>query len=108
MERDLWTIVTGALKGLPPTRPRNAVYADSQIAAVYLWAVLHDRPVSWACQRRHWPMQAWRRALPDQSTMSRRLRHPAINDLLHRIRLWVTAKLASNAARIAFNRAVAA
>jgi hypothetical protein len=58
------------------------VYTDQQIAAVYLWAALHDRPVSWACQRRHWPVQAWRRALPDQSTMSRRMRHPAIADLL--------------------------
>jgi hypothetical protein len=27
-------------------------------------------------------MQAWRRALPDQSTMSRRLRHPAMQEVL--------------------------
>jgi hypothetical protein len=50
------------------------VYTDAQILAVVMWAALHDRPVSWACQRANWPMQAWRRALPDQSTMSRRLR----------------------------------
>lgn len=24
------------------------------IAAVLLWAALHDRPVSWACDPRHW------------------------------------------------------
>jgi hypothetical protein len=63
----------GALKRFPRTRPRNAVYNDPQIMAVYLWSVLHDRPVNWACDRRNWPMQAWRRSLPDQSTMSRRL-----------------------------------
>lgn len=73
MEREVWRRIAGALKQLPRTRPRNAVYTDSQILAVYLWSVLHDRPVSWACDRRNWQMQAWRRSLPDQSTMSRRL-----------------------------------
>lgn len=73
MERDIWRRIVGGLKRLPRTRPRNAVYTDPQIVAVYLWAVLHDRPVCWACDRRNWPMQAWRRSLPDQSTMSRRL-----------------------------------
>jgi hypothetical protein len=73
MERELWRKIVGALKRLPRTRPRNAVYTGPQIIAVYLWSVLHDRPVSWACDRRNWPMQAWRRSLPDQSTMSRRL-----------------------------------
>lgn len=73
MERELWRRIVGALKRLPRTWPRNAAYTDPQILAVYLWSVLHDRPVCWACDRRSWPMQAWRRSLPDQSTMSRRL-----------------------------------
>jgi hypothetical protein len=58
------------------------VYTDRQILAVYLWAALHDRPVSWACRRENWPMQAWRRSLPDQSTMSRRTRTRALRELL--------------------------
>ena len=82
MERELWRLMVGALKRMPRRRPRNAVYTDQQIVAVLLWAALHDRPVSWACERRNWPMQAWRRSLPDQSTMSRRLRHPTMPDLL--------------------------
>ena len=82
MERDIWTRMMAALKRLPPTRPRNAVYTHGQILAVLLWAALHDRPVSWACERGNWPMQAWRRALPDQSTMSRRLRHPETLNVL--------------------------
>lgn len=89
MERELWRWIARTLKAAPRTRPRNAVYTDSQIAAVYLWAVLHDRPVSWACRRENWPMQAWRRELPDQSTMSRRMRRPEMRslmrDLLERI-----------------------
>jgi len=82
MERERWRIIVAALKRVPPTRPRNAVYTDVQIVAVLLWAALHDRPVSWACQRCNWPMQAWRRVLPDQSTMSRRLRQAATGELL--------------------------
>ena len=85
MERELWRRMTGALKRLPPTRPRHAVYTDPQIIAVYLWSVLHDRPVCWACERRHWPMQAWRRSLPDQSTMSRRLADPRTQEILERL-----------------------
>jgi hypothetical protein len=85
MERELWRRIVGAIKRLPRTRPRNAVYTDAQIIAVYLWSVLHDRPVSWACERRNWPMQAWRRSLPDQSTMSRRLAHPHTRVVLERL-----------------------
>ena len=76
MERELWRELAITLKRLPPTRPRNAVYTDQEILAVFFWAVLHDRPIVWACRREHWPLQAWRRRLPDQSTMSRRLRSP--------------------------------
>ena len=84
MERDLWRCVVAALKRVPATRPRNAVYSDRQVVAVALWAALHDRPISWACQRRNWPPQAWRRSLPDQSTMSRRLRRAEVGLVLRR------------------------
>jgi len=74
MEREIWCVVTRAIKRLPPTRPRGAVYTDREVLAVATWAALYDRPISWACKRCNWPRQAWRRRLPDQSTMSRRLR----------------------------------
>ena len=93
MERELWRRIVAALRSTPPTRPRNAVYTDRQVVAVFLWAALHDRPVSWACDRANWPMQAWRRSLPDQSTMSRRLRHPALQDLLRSLLVRVQRDL---------------
>lgn len=74
MEREIWAVVTRTLKRFPPTRPRGAVYTDREVLAVAAWAALHDRPICWACKRANWPPQAWRRRLPDQSTMSRRLR----------------------------------
>lgn len=82
MERDLWKRIVQALRHLPRRWRRNARYRDDQILAVFFWAALHDRPVSWACRRENWPAQAWRRALPDQSTMSRRLRHPGMREQL--------------------------
>lgn len=88
MERELWRRLAWALRRLPRTRPRGGVYSNTEVLAVLLWAALHDRSILWACRRAHWPMQAWRRRLPDQSTMSRRLRDPALlrdMDLLVRL-----------------------
>jgi len=78
MERGLWRGITEGLRRLPRWSPVRATYSNRQILAVLLWAALHDRPISWACCRSSWPIQAWRRRLPDQSTMSRRLRDPRL------------------------------
>lgn len=78
MERELWRWIVWALKRLPRRRRRGEVYDNRAILAVLLWAALHDRAILWACQRGHWPVQAWRRRLPDQSTMSRRLTDPGL------------------------------
>jgi hypothetical protein len=61
------------------------VYDNRTVIAVLLWAALHDRPIVWACQRSSWPVQAWRRRLPDQSTMSgsRLVAHRNMRGLFH-------------------------
>lgn len=98
MERDLWKCIVTTLKSLPRRWPQNGTYHNGQILAVLLWAALHDRPVSWACHRCNWPVQAWRRELPDQSTMSRRMRDPLLledlKELLRRVqRKWPAGRL---------------
>jgi hypothetical protein len=85
MERELWRWIVRGLKRLPRWWPRGAVYDNRVVLAVLLWAALHDRSVTWACQRSNWPVQAWRRRLPDQSTMSRRLRDPRVLDDIERL-----------------------
>lgn len=85
MERELWRLIVGGLKRLPRWCPRGAVYDNRSVLAVLLWAALHERSIHWATRRRHWPVQAWRRALPDQSTMSRRLRDPRVMEDLARL-----------------------
>jgi len=69
------------------------VYDNRVVLAVLLWAALHDRSITWACQRINWPVQAWRRRLPDQSTLSRRLRDPRVLEDLERLAVIVQRHL---------------
>lgn len=84
MERELWKQLYELALGFDEAWKTPGVYATSMIVAVFFWAVIHDRPVSWACQEENWPPDI-RMALPSQSTMSRRLRTPAVENLLSRI-----------------------
>lgn len=68
-------------------------YSDGCILAVHFFATLHDRPVSWACVRDHMPASFWRGALPDQTTMSRRMARPHMAKLLARVETLLTQTL---------------
>jgi len=86
MEGELWGRVYALLKRLGKGKGvMRGRFLDVDVAAAYLWSVLHDRPVAWACQRRNWPRRGAMRRLPSPSTMSRRLRTVAVQDLLRRI-----------------------
>lgn len=87
MERELFVRLIGLLDALPQARrrPPKGRYTDRDIILVWLWAVLHDRPIDWACRRENWPWHDRKRPLPSGSTMSRRLRDPAIADLVRRL-----------------------
>jgi hypothetical protein len=82
VEHQLWTAIVAHLIRLDQTpRPARHTYSDGDILAVYLWAVLHDRPQAWACDRRNWPIHRRRRPLPSESTLSKRLRTPSVATL---------------------------
>ena len=75
MERELWKILSQHITALDRQQPRGQrMHSVGRIVRVFLWAALHDRPVYWACDRRNWPGVRPPVRLPDQSTMSRRLR----------------------------------
>lgn len=75
MERELWRIVSGMITRIDRSIVRNRrVHSVGRIVRVYVWAVLHDRPVYWACRRVNWSGVRPPSRLPDQSCMSRRLR----------------------------------
>jgi hypothetical protein len=85
MEAELWKqvykLVTKIAKGKTIKR---AIYSDSDIVLTYMWAVINDRPVYWACKKSSWPIYYRRRPLPNPSTMTRRLRTLQIQRLLRK------------------------
>ncbi len=64
------------------TNLKRIKFTDADIALTYLWAVLHDRPTCWACNKKNWPIYYRRRSLPDASTMCRRLKTIGVEQLL--------------------------
>lgn len=92
MERELWPLVYRTLQ--EAAREFQQKYVQHHpwvIAAVLLWAAVHDRPISWACQRRHWSTTKLCPArLPSASAVSRRCRRVAfglfLNEITDRLR----------------------
>lgn len=82
MERGLFQIIQGAVRPLRRRRVRGQRFTDADIVLIALWAALHDRPILWACRACNWPPSRRPRRLPDQSTMSRRLRSEPVGTLL--------------------------
>ena len=55
MERELWPLLYPLLREVASdVRQKYVQLQPWLLIAVALWAALHDRPLSWACQRRHW------------------------------------------------------
>jgi len=86
MEDELWKGVYQVIvkTGKQIRSPRKQ-FADWWIVMTFLWAVVHDRPVSWACQRRNWPVAEQYRRFPSPATISRRLRTPTVQQLLQAV-----------------------
>jgi hypothetical protein len=81
MERELWKILYRLAQVLGK-RWGEWLYSTPDILAVYFWAVLHDRPTSWAAAPKNWPDDLRPEWFPPQSTLSRRLRRPTTVELL--------------------------
>jgi hypothetical protein len=91
VERQLLKAILNVAAGFVERRVvRSGGFSDLQIVRVFYWAVLYDRPMSWACDREHWPLWDWRESLPSASTMSRRLRSPSVLRLLATLEQHVT------------------
>ena len=75
MERELWPPLYRLIR--ETARDFSQKYVQFQpwvLVSVMLWAALHDRPVSWACQARHWSTTTLRLCrIPSSATMSRRV-----------------------------------
>src|SRR5436305_2028377 len=92
MEHQLWKAIVAVLLTLDKPRTSTAFdFSDEDIVKVYYWSVICDRPTSWACLKKNWPIHLRKRPLPCPATMSRRLRSPAVVALLDALERRVTA-----------------
>jgi hypothetical protein len=85
MEGELWEAVYRLILEEASKRPRQkrVQYSDAWVLGVFFWAVVHDRPVCWACDKRNWPDDHRRcRDLPSNGRMSERLRTLSLLQLL--------------------------
>lgn len=75
MERELWPLLYPVLREVATDFDQKYVQIQpGVIAAVVLWAAIHDRSVAWACDPDHWDTAGDARParLPSASTISRR------------------------------------
>jgi len=91
MEGQLWKAILMVLARVDKRRKRtDEDYSDEDIVKVFYWAAIHDRPISWACQRQNWPLHARRQPLPSDTTMSRRQRTTSVIALFDAVEQSVT------------------
>jgi Transposase DDE domain len=89
LDRDQWLVVMDSIRrsarAIDPQgrRPR---YPNWLIVAMYLWAVLHDRCLSWACHRVHYnTLFRPRGPLPSISQFTRRIKSEECRMILQRV-----------------------
>ena len=75
MERELWPVLFGYLQAT--AREIRQKYVQIQpwvVVATMMWAALHDRPVTWACNPLNWSTTRLKPLdIPSEATMSRRV-----------------------------------
>jgi hypothetical protein len=92
MERQLWKAILAVLATLDTAPvPTRFEFSDERIVQVFYWSVICDRPTSWACQMKHWPLHLRKEPLPSPATMSRRLRSSTVVALLDALERRVVA-----------------
>jgi hypothetical protein len=74
MERELWPVLYSTVRAVAADFSQKYVQIPGWVILVtVLWAALHDRPLSWACQQENWKSTRLRLPrLPSPATLSRR------------------------------------
>ena len=79
MERERWSELVAAIRAVDArfVEDKRVEHSTATVVMVHAFAALGDRPVVWACRRDSWVGSKRPPTLPDQSTMSRRIRTEA-------------------------------
>src|SRR5262245_57064867 len=92
MDGKLWKqLYAKALKLCDSRRGARQQFSDLEILVWYLWAVWHDRPLSWLSWLHNSPPELKGRRRPSPATLSRRLRSLELKCLLERLERELTA-----------------
>lgn len=93
MDRKIWRLLCTAVRSADRSvvrcgrRPR---FSDQRIVKMYLWAVWHDRPLCWACDRKHYNTMFRPVQLPSVSQFCRRMKTPRVQAMLDAIQSYLT------------------
>ena len=93
MNRQVWKILVCAVRSADRRvartgrRPR---FSDQQILKMYLWSVVHDRPLCWACDRSHYNGSYRPRQMPSISQFCRRMKTSRIVAMLNAVNEYLT------------------
>jgi Transposase DDE domain len=88
MDREIWRIVFAAIKRATRVighTGRRPIYADWLVTAMYVWCVMHDRPLCWACDRKHYGSLFRPRKLPSVSQFTRRVKSDVVQRILQHV-----------------------
>jgi len=88
MDHDQWRLIMSHIRRIAASLPRPSKrfdYSDAQIVAMFIWSVAHDRPMIWACDRRHYNRVFRPRQLPSVSQFHRRVKSERVRLILQRL-----------------------
>ena len=92
MDQTQWQTIRDSVRRQARKLPRNRrlIFNDTHIVLMYFWAVMHDRAMMWACDRKNYTHQFRPRKLPSISQFHRRVKSDRVLQLLQ----WVQDDLA--------------
>jgi len=88
MDSHVWRVVYRAIREVDRVLPRvgrRPVFSDVLIVAMYVWTVGHDRPLCWACDRRHYGSDFRPRRLPSVSQFCKRIKTERCDGILQAV-----------------------
>ena len=87
MEQSQWTILRQTIRHVTRSMPKlpRVQYGDCLIACLYFWAVLHDRPMTWAVERCNYNRSFRPRKIPSISQLNRRIASARFQGILQRV-----------------------
>lgn len=85
MDSHVWHVIYQSLRRIDRELRRfgrRPAYSDCLIIAMYLWSVMHDRPLCWACRRENYGSCFRPRKLPSVSQFCKRLKTERCEQIL--------------------------